>query len=252
MEFTINPKMPTEKELQQSYQNEYDRIHKITDMNFWYKKLEKFTIPSTSYNLTKKEIKALIGLADGKRGSNILYALEEKLKPFLKEVQFAKLNTRSPKDFSDCLFDNASDLVLALGGGSMRTFEDLCMFYHVKEKCSIWFRTPTEMEHKGEWRCFVRNGELIGISQYFYMEHFDYTDEEKSMLLDLIPDFSSLIIDRFNEDDFVLYIYIDYSTRKTILIEINPYGSSDPCLFDYEELENNIGKKVLIKINAEK
>jgi len=228
-------KMPTKKELKISYSKEYNKFHRITDMNVWYDKLEKYTILSRSINLTKGEIKALIDIADLIVNKDKLNKIEAKINKVINNNTFVKLNTTSPKDSSNCIFNNAKEVIGAFTS-SMRVFDDLCMFLYIDAKCSIWFREYLKMNKNGEWRCFVKDKKVIGITQYFYEDTFKLPIPVK-VIRESILQYSKNIIKDFGEDTFVFDIYYDYSNQSIILIEINPYGISDPCLLNYKELE---------------
>lgn len=157
MEISIpKPRVPTNEELKQQYEKEYQEIHRVTDMNIWYDKLRDLTIPSRRFDLPKWYIFLLLSVADGKPIPEDL-PLTKKLNKRIQEKVFVKLNTRAPKDVCDCVFDNGHSVVNALCS-SMRIFEDLCMFANIDAQCSIWLRDYIKMRPEGEWRCFVRNG----------------------------------------------------------------------------------------------
>ena len=97
----------------------------------------------------------------------------------IKEI-FVKLESRSPKDYIQNwpkedykALHNAREIVDALLG-SMRTFEDLVFLTQLKDKVILYIRPFADLERRYEWRVFVKDKKVIGISQQFYKETFSY------------------------------------------------------------------------------
>lgn len=170
----------------------------------------------------------------------------------IKEL-FVKLETRSPKDYLQKYpkeeFEpvvNASDIVSALMG-SMRTFEDLVFLTVLKDIVKIYIRPFVDTYKPFEWRAFVKDGELIGVSQQFYNNFYDYKESYLEVAKKSIRKFmNEVCIPNIKVKDFVADLYVDCSKLwvggsdfyRVSIIETNPYGLSDPCLFkSYKELE---------------
>jgi D123 len=94
---------------------------------------------------------------------------------------------------------------------------------------------------------------LAGISQYHFAGYdecwhrlvltpfadiFARREERKEAITAFI---GSELIPHLPVDDLVTDLWIDHSGKIT-LIEINPYGLSDPCLFTYSELDGCDGE----------
>ena len=173
---------------------------------------------------------------------------------------FIKLESRSPKDYlqeypKETLKSviNAQDIVDALFG-SLRTFEDLCFLVELGDTVKLYIRPFLNLYRFLEWRVFVKDGKLIGISQQFYKEDFSniYTDKYLDLARNGIEYFmENTCIPNIKVKDFVADLYVNnisvYMGGKEPLkellpvsiIETNPYGLSDPCLFkSYKELES--------------
>ena len=174
----------------------------------------------------------------------------------IKEL-FVKLESRSPKDYIQNwpkedykALHNAQEIVDALLG-SMRTFEDLVFLTQLKNEVILYIRPFVDMKRMCEWRVFIKNKKVIGISQQFYKENFDYWRYYiNSIEKDILYFMNETCIPNIPVDNFVADLYVhDYvylsNTGEFILfpsiIETNPYGLSDPCLFEtYENLESSI------------
>ncbi|XP_012298847.1 translation initiation factor eIF2 assembly protein isoform X2 [Aotus nancymaae] len=94
-----------------------------------------------------------------------------------------------------------------------------------------------------EFRCFVKENKLIGISQRDYTQYYDHISKQKEDICRGIQDFFKKHIQyKFLDEDFVFDIYRD-SRGKVWLIDFNPFGEvTDSLLFTWEELtsENNL------------
>uniref|UniRef100_A0A452UAX2 Translation initiation factor eIF2 assembly protein n=1 Tax=Ursus maritimus TaxID=29073 RepID=A0A452UAX2_URSMA len=88
-----------------------------------------------------------------------------------------------------------------------------------------------------EFRCFVKESKLIGISQRDYTQYYDHISKQKDEICRCIQDFFRKHIQyKFLDEDFVFDIYRD-SRGKVWLIDFNPFGEvTDSLLFTWEEL----------------
>ena len=182
----------------------------------------------------------------------------------IKEL-FVKLESRSPKDYIQNwpkedykALHNAQEIVDALLG-SMRTFEDLVFLTQLKDEIILYIRPFADLERRYEWRVFVKDKKVIGISQQFYKETFSYNESYLNILeKDILYFMNETCIPNIPVDNFVadLYVY-NYVYLSNLgefilfpsIIETNPYGLSDPCLFEtYDNLESS---KELLKYNKE-
>lgn len=186
-------------------------------------------------------------------------------KNHIKEL-FIKLESRSPKDYlqeypKETLKPvvSAKDIVDALFG-SLRTFEDLCLLVKLNSTIKLYIRPFIYMYKPFEWRVFVKGGKLIGISQQFYNKVFDfetyYYKYLESVESSIKYFMNNTCIPNIKVKDFVADLYVEnenYHIGKNRLlpvtiIETNPYGLSDPCLFNsYEELETSENKFRILK-----
>lgn len=166
---------------------------------------------------------------------------------------FFKLESRSPKDnywgeatnFRACSFHDVKKLLW-----SERMLDDLVRYTSLEsEPLRLLFREWHAIPKSGEFRCFIRNRQLAGISQYHYAGYDEATHRNAPLAFAnvfgrvlqwkaLITAFvAEEIIPYLHVDDLVVDLWIDHM-RKVTLIEINPYGLADPCLLSYPELED--------------
>jgi hypothetical protein len=162
---------------------------------------------------------------------------------------FFRLESRSPKDnywgeitaFRAC---SAHDVFKLLY--SERVVDDLVMYRYLKsEPLRILFREWHPIQKAGEFRCFIRNRKLAGGSQYHQGSNdnagqysFRACLSRKGNWKDTLNTwFDQEILPYLHADNLVVDLSADCTSGNITLIEINPYGLSDPCLLTYEELE---------------
>jgi len=105
-------------------------------------------------------------------------------------------------------------------------------FYLVLRK---WHNLMPSME----FRCFVKDNKLIGISQREHCDFYAFLVEIKEILkLSIVNFYNSTVRDNFPETDFIFDIYITQS-YNVYIVDFNPFGEiTEPLLFSWEELHN--------------
>lgn len=206
----------------------------------WNHELLKHSYPVHFYTFSKEELYAIIEHTP--KSEEVQSIVENIMKDFDCPV-FVKLLSRSPKDWLIDMetlkmnpINNAAELLNALGC-SMRTFEDLVHLCKMNIENNIIIRPYIDIPPENEWRCFVKNNKVIGISQYHYQRKFDYSKEFITELPDRIINFiNDIVVPNILVSDFVVDLVIEQD--KVVILETNPYGLSDPCLYEsYENLE---------------
>jgi hypothetical protein len=130
------------------------------------------------------------------------------------------------------------------------------------EPLRLLFREWRIIPRDKEFRCFIRNRRLVGITQY----HYAIYDEEfmanrpvafisiaarhKDQQAEIEHFISGEILPHLHMDNMVVDLFIDQAANAIKLIEINPYGLSDPCLLSYDELART--KECIFRFNPPK
>ncbi len=242
MNLTINPILPSEDSLI-IYSKNWWKHHEHINMMEWNDKVKESSfefkiidIPLHIINLMLKDN------TNTKELNTINNYFIESLKGY-KHIDsfFAKLITRSPKDYLDGGYKLSSvkEMTNALCS-SMRTFEDMCVLRRIPEKAKLVVRPFINIPKEKEFRVFIKDYKINGITQYHWDRKSEWINENSYFIEKSIRVFvESNIIPNIKKSDFVLDLFFNNSDYPK-LIEINPYGLSDPCMFfDYNSLNNS-------------
>lgn len=157
------------------------------------------------------------------------------------ENWFIRLNSRSPKDASypaapvTCAGKQAVSWIAA----SERCLDDTVLMHNAGKPLFVCLREWRYMHEDGEFRCFAKGGRLIGVTRYFYHTEAQSVGDDAALWEAAEAFYEQHIAALYPEIVFDLY---DPLRAQPLLIEINPYGLSDPCLFgSYAALEANPG-----------
>ena len=163
------------------------------------------------------------------------------------ERHFIRLNSRSPKDapwpFEVPVTCSGKEAMMVLGC-SERVLDDMVCFEYVPEHpayiCARQFIPGLRPD--GEFRCFVKDGELIAVSAYDYLRPARGPDDGGRVIRDKIDRwFADVLKPRLHLDTVVFDVFIGWN-GSIVLIELNPYGLSDPCfLGSYRNVETFVG-----------
>ncbi|KAF9995786.1 hypothetical protein BGZ79_010499 [Entomortierella chlamydospora] len=188
-------------------------------------------------------------------------ALEREIQQTIDDLGgevFPKLNWSSPRDASWIAASNTlkchnpSDIFLLLKSSDF-VAHDLA---HAYEDCSDeaggqvgsdvrkrpevidlvlrkWFDLAPSME----FRCFVRENKLIGISQRD-MTYYDFLKGiQEELEQKIIGFYEDKIKGKFPDPDYTFDVYITRNRERIYLIDFNPFAQkTDALLFEWEEL----------------
>lgn len=163
---------------------------------------------------------------------------------------FVRLGSRSPKDSwlghrKGFKCTTGAHAWALLTDASERIHDDLVQAWHFEYQPHIFVREWIEMPEWAEFRCFQRNRELVGISQYNYLERQAFPE--------LVQDAAGMewAIRQWWTERFLPVIHLDDVVFDVVakrmlhgnevvsevrLIEINPMNQmTDPCLFDWRD-----------------
>lgn len=109
-----------------------------------------------------------------------------------------------------------------------------------------WFH----VNPSSEFRCFVRERNIVGICQRD-PNHFDFLFNLQDVIRDVILRFFEEVLkSTFPDPDFVFDVYIVETTRRVMLMDINPWAPrTDPLLFSWYELSSQPFTNSYLELN---
>lgn len=224
-------KMPTPEEMHEVCSRKYAAAEH-TYIDNWPKEWAALTVATKMIPIGKPHVDEIFGAHDGLRSFPALSDLAREIDDACNwKARFIRLNTRSPKDVTDSPITCAGRQALSWIMSSERTMDDLSMLEHARKPAFVALRDVAFFRREDELRCFVKGGELIAVCQYHYTEP-QRTWQDKTH-----RDEAWQIIEAYWRDlvqpPSPLHTYVfDVALRhndRPLLIEVNPYGLSDPC-----------------------
>uniref|UniRef100_A0A6J0TYF8 Translation initiation factor eIF2 assembly protein n=1 Tax=Pogona vitticeps TaxID=103695 RepID=A0A6J0TYF8_9SAUR len=165
---------------------------------------------------------------------------------------FPKLNWSAPRDAYWIAMNSSlkckclSDIFLLFKSSDFITRDFTQPFIHCSDdspdpslEYQLVLRKWCELIPGAEFRCFVKENKLIGISQRDYTQYYEHIFKQKEEICRCIQEFFKKHIQyKFFDEDFVFDVYRD-SWGRVWLIDFNPFGEvTDSLLFTWEELRS--------------
>ena len=179
---------------------------------------------------------------------------------------FVKLNWSAPRDVSWMLHDNSLccrtplDVILLLKGSEFIQHDLNQAFMECRDGISevptggfiLTMRRFESMVPAGEFRCFVRNNNLLAVSQRHHRQFLPTVVADRiNILNDIQLFFFNYLQNKFPDPDYVFDVY-RASTHRILLIDFNPFCRvTDPLLFSWEELGGMTGQPVFRAIESQ-
>jgi hypothetical protein len=236
--------------------NDFFELSKPCYIENWPDALFNHSIATVYFRLSPDEVDAMlaastVSLDCGSRPDEyqlgLLKALEDRIDSYIRQLPagaFIRLGSRSPKDsllgHQEGFQCKTGMKALQLLLDSERIYEDLNLARHNHYQPAIVIREWIHIEHWQELRCFYRQRELRGISQYFYQERLTRLIKYKDSIEFAIQQKSQAIKDLLPCDNIIIDYVCQVKERSNervssaILLELNPFGIwTDPCLFNW-------------------
>jgi hypothetical protein len=227
-----------------------------TYLENWPSELRRLSIAQTGFELDARTLGAILSAMDessGKPDPEALHELAAKIDSLLPQFPkgvFVRLGSRSPKDaylsFDDDGFKVRSGAkAVVLLCDSMRVFDDLSLAQAADYTPWLFLREWKDIPDWTEFRCFMKDRKLIGISQYYHRSA--YEELKGTTLIDwgIRMFFETCFKPASHLDDVVFDVFVNIKKDRTAnqsievkLLEINPFGCmTDPCIFDWQKPE---------------
>lgn len=235
------PKMPTPEQHRHASLAWLQKV-RPTLIDQWPEGLAALSMPTTLVRVPEGLVQEFYSLHDGKKPGPIMTALAAELDEAMGwDRKFIRLNSRSPKDWPwpfEAPITCSGKEALTILASSMRVLDDLLEFNYVPEQPAyICLREHAHIEKSREYRCFVKDRRLIAVTRYDYQnpaQPFDDGGEAVRARIDAW--FAEKLLPVLHMDTVVFDVFD--RGRDYLLIEINPYGLSDPCFFEnYRNVE---------------
>ncbi|XP_072097931.1 translation initiation factor eIF2 assembly protein isoform X1 [Mobula birostris] len=179
---------------------------------------------------------------------------------------FPKLNWSAPQDAQWIAMNgslkcrNLSDIFLLLKSSDFVMHDLTQPFLHCtddspdpKIDTQLVLRKWCELIPGGEFRCFVKENKLIGITQRDHTQYYNHVcSQEANILSSIIDFFKAKVQYKFPDEDFVFDVYRD-SRGKVWIIDFNPFGEvTNSLLFTWDELTSGhiISEGALAELDA--
>ena len=222
-----------------------------TCLENWPTALAKLSIRQAGLTLSVEEAEAL--------GTNMLELFECFEQPWARDITsirerlarlfteflegaFVRLGSRSAKDalyrkHTSLRVHNANDALSLLLGASERIMDDLLLAIARNYRPSISVREWLDIPPWTEFRCFMKQRTLVGISQYFYRTVYPSLLVAAGEIEAAIRSFFPAFEQSCHIQDVVFDVVVQPSAPWEItLLEINPYFElTDPCLFHWQD-----------------
>jgi hypothetical protein len=222
----------------------YWELAKPTYIENWAPELYRMSIAQIDVSMTLAEANNIFEIVWNNKKPE-LDGLCKRLDEALVKMPngaYVRLGSRSPKDSfcTDGFKVTKSGQVLTLFLNSERIFDDLCLAIKENYIPHIWVRQWIDIPKWSEFRCFMHNRKLVGISQYYYYEMFQEIIASHDSIKWAIEQFFPSFRDACHLDKVVFDIWTkrrdcgNETMWEVRLIEINPlFELTDPCLFNW-------------------
>jgi D123 len=170
--------------------------------------------------------------------TSLIQRVDDAVKAFPNGA-FVRLGSRSPKDAfvraEQFRVRSGAEAFTVLTAGSERIYADLQAALTFEYIPHIFVREWTDIPKCSEFRCFMRDRQLVGISQYFYRHQFSEIADDKNRIREAIEEFFVKFKTVCHLDTVCFDVFLtadENSGYVPRLVEINPFpGWTDPCLF---------------------
>lgn len=231
-------KEPPPEEIKAGALAYYDRVSH-TFLDRWPPGLMELSFPTKFIEIDPVRVQ---GFWDNRPGPYAYELAEDMDRAMDWTNHFFRLNSRSPKDAAypsapiTCSGRQAVSWMIE----SMRCLEDVSLITSAEKPLFACLRDLAILYKDAEFRCFAKGGQFIGMSRYFYNEPPGHSEPDGSALMKAAEAFYNRHL-RYHFADIVFDMHGPGMPFEK-LIEINPYGLSDPCLFEtYARIESEGG-----------
>jgi hypothetical protein len=176
---------------------------------------------------------------------------------------FIRLGSRSPKDSWGLQRTGGKilqhqDPLQYLLDCSERIYDDLTFAIQQQYTPYIWVREWVDIKPWSEFRCFMKDRKLVGVSQYNYLDGEAFEELDPGLCEWAIEVFFHRFLKATTLTSIVFDVFVDIKQRspnsrdvEVKLLEINPFFElTDPCLFSWHTPFDGSFRYNKVKVNA--
>ena len=198
----------------------------------WYPKLYKDCFPTVFLEMDAAEVEALgAGQTDGDTVKNFLPELKRVMSNF-SGAKFFSVDTAAPTDTERFQLKHGAVHSAASAWKILAGSEKVRAAVAAGLVSCICIRPYRRMQPAREFRLFVKDGKLVGMSQYWLIRHF----KRLPARLERYWKSASELIERIAPDLPVRDLTVDIYFKKTgeiLIIDLNPWGEpTDPLMYN--------------------
>ncbi|MGY1511974.1 hypothetical protein ACW7GX_16330 [Aeromonas hydrophila] len=220
--------------------------HDLTFIENWPEKLLALSFKSEGIELQEKDVVAIGSYTqefmDAKRflerkslSEQLRDDIEYALSRFTGPV-FIRFGGVSYHDRSIPHIENVDAVVKQLSVSSIRVASYLWDCIQSSTPAWLFLRAWHDIPRWGEFRCFIKEGSVVGVSQYHCLEYFPFLLNHADEIRQLIIAFLQKLIPMLHIENVVADIAVTYQDGNfnVFLIELNPFiQRTDACLFSW-------------------
>jgi len=194
---------------------------------------------------------------DSEKTPQIIFPdMQERILAIMEELDtktlFPKLNWSSPKDacymtsYNTVKIDSIEELFRMLKASDFVAF-DLKKCEELGERPVLCLKKHYDIRTSTEFRCFVKGGELVAISQRDMTNFYSFLSEEKDKFItEMRSFFNDHIKGQFPLEDYVVDLYKSRTNRWWIM-DFNVWGlPTHPALFESWDTLTEISEKIRV------
>lgn len=228
------PPVESDEARRAMWRAEYERVRPFM-IDQWPQSLHDLSFPTTMVPVDVADMELLYDY-EHPRWREVASALAVRLDDAMDwKRHFIRLNNRSPKDAALSLVTCSGRQAVDWITTSERCLDDVVMAKGAGSPLFVCLREARHLDPDGEFRCFARAGRVVAVSRYFHQTTPQHRPDPGVVMAAAVRFYDRHLAHLFENVVFDLYAP---GFPDEVLIEINPYGMSDPCLFtDYADVE---------------
>jgi hypothetical protein len=229
---------PCEEELNKAAIARYERAAPFMLSN-WPEEIRALSFATRLIEVDADDMRAIFSEDWKNAATRIAATLDEAMD---WNHHFIRMDSRSPKDASEFLVTPSGRQALSWIMNSERCLDDTVTAMRAGKPIYIALREPRYMHPDGEFRCFAKNGKVLAVSRYFFDKEAQYRPDAGEVMQAATVFYEEHLAKHYSDVVFDLYAP---GSPDQVLIELNPYGLSHPCMFkSYDEIERIGGEKI--------